>query len=637
MAIVFLALNGDGLGHLVRITTVCHSLVEVGERPVIFSQGIYPLDDRANFPGKRIPSLWKSNYAVRRAVSAELRAMAEITLPSVLVEDTHPNPIWLPPNIRRVLLVRPAAFEHLTMLNEEFGTIYSLFVLCDFPESPTWPYSPEETARILKWPSWHIVGPIYRTASQADIAEVQRRYRIDDEERVCIFTMGGGGRHVPGDTDAERFMHLSVGIAERLRNRRHSSRLIFVKGPYFPPEVKIDPMFEVVAQEPLMPALLASAHGVVVRAGFNTPWECISAGTPFLPFIGTTVNEPVAARLRGMRALGLLADHIDQLWYDDAWRETFRQSCRRIVSTCSGKPNARLLQKLIVQSAEGASVIAVSSGRSEQPVPVSETVPRGVLDSRFAMPFVIRIDDVASSEPALEWLLQQLSIRGLRASLGVIPYFLDFDASFLDSFDPAGMLFKVSQQGYAQVARPRSGYAGREFLLDSTRPFRDEVTEIDWGRNHLQQAFSARWDGGFSAPFDAMPSELQTWWRDCGGTFVTGITEKRGAEAPLPVVHASALVWDSDNNWMHSRRWISRRLAQQAIRHGYAGIAIRLRCLRHPILQARLIEVLDFLENRGIATASLSEIASRWVLAKPTGAKFQNYIWSLITWALARQ
>jgi hypothetical protein len=622
MAVVFLALNGDGLGHLVRITTVCQSLAAAGERPVIFSQGIFPLDDRSRFPGKRIPSLWKASYAVRRAVSAELRSMAEISLPSVLVEDTHPNPVLLPPNIRRVLLVRPAAFEHLMMLNEQFGRVYSLFLLCDFPESPTWPYSRPETARILQWRQWRIVGPVYRRASEADIAEVRRRYQIHDDERMCVFTMGGGGRHIPGDTDAERFVSLSAGIAGRLRNRGRSPRLIFVKGPYFPPEVEIDPLFEVMPREPLMPALLACAHGAVVRAGFNTPWECISAGTPFLPFIGTTVNEPVAERLQGMRALGLLPDDMEQLWYDEPWRERFRQSCRTIVGTCSGKPDARLLQELIVRGAENRS----GTSDSEPASPDGHIPREGLPHPRVAMPFVIRIDDVASAEPALAWLLQLLSTRGLQASLGVIPYFLDFDGAFLESFDPAGTLFEVSQQGYAQVPRAQPAC-----------PPDDEITELDWGRNHLRQKFPARWNGGFSAPFDAMPLKLQSWWRDCGGIFVTRIAGRRGEEAPLPIVYACADVWDRDRDWMHSHRWISRRLAQQAIRHGYAGIVLRPRCLRHPSARAHLIALLDFLQGRDIATVSLSEIAARKNPAGPAKANLQNYLWAIRTWTSARR
>src|SRR5471032_704842 len=137
MALVFLALNGDGLGHLVRTTIVCRALESVGERPVIFSQGLFPLDDRTRFPGMRVPSLWKASDLVRRRVAADLRWMAEISSPAVVVEDTHPNPIKLPAGIRRVLLVRPTTFAYLSLLNERYRGIYAAFLLCDAPDSPT--------------------------------------------------------------------------------------------------------------------------------------------------------------------------------------------------------------------------------------------------------------------------------------------------------------------------------------------------------------------------------------------------------------------------------------------------------------------------------------------------------------------
>ena len=62
--------------------------------------------------------------------------MADISLPAVLVEDTHPAPIELPAAIRRVLLVRPTFFEYLVRLNDRVGALYSAFLLCDSPEHP---------------------------------------------------------------------------------------------------------------------------------------------------------------------------------------------------------------------------------------------------------------------------------------------------------------------------------------------------------------------------------------------------------------------------------------------------------------------------------------------------------------------
>ena len=91
---------------------------------------------------------------------------------------------------------------------------------------------------------------------------------------------------------------------------------------------------------------------------------------------------------------------------------------------------------------------------------------------------MIRIDDVVCQEPALGWLLDLLATRGLRASLEVVPYLMQFDEEFLDRFDPSETLFEVSQHGYAHV--PRTADSGRrcEFSLENAAPAPEEVQAI---------------------------------------------------------------------------------------------------------------------------------------------------------------
>ncbi len=122
-----------------------------------------------------------------------------------------------------------------------------------------------------------------------------------------------------------------------IRESDPNSRLIFVKGPYFPADVHVDDCFEVVPQEPRMPALIAAADGAVIRTGFNTTWECLSAGTPFLPFLGTTYAEPTEQRLKGLRTLGLVPENAQTFWSDARWREGFRETCRNVTQRRPGR------------------------------------------------------------------------------------------------------------------------------------------------------------------------------------------------------------------------------------------------------------------------------------------------------------
>jgi len=122
---------------------------------------------------------------------------------------------------------------------------------------------------------------------------------VSDDEELCVFTVGGGGVHVldPNGLDIIRFLRLASQVADAVQAARPKVRLMFVRGPLFPPRIPIPSRFEVVRDESHMPALLKIAKGAVIRAGFNTTWECLSAGTPFLPMVGTTYMEPVTTRV----------------------------------------------------------------------------------------------------------------------------------------------------------------------------------------------------------------------------------------------------------------------------------------------------------------------------------------------------
>jgi hypothetical protein len=181
---------------------------------VIFTEAKYHPKGLAQFPVRLIPSLWVAPDDVRKRVASELRSMAAISLPAVVVEDTHPNPIQLPVEIRRVLLVRPTSFEYLVRLNEHYGTTYSAYLLCDSPDSPTWPYDQAQTRRLAGRKKWHVIGPIYRTPVEAEIHAVRARYGLSEDQEVCVFTMGGGGVKVgdPKGQDIVRFLRLALQL-----------------------------------------------------------------------------------------------------------------------------------------------------------------------------------------------------------------------------------------------------------------------------------------------------------------------------------------------------------------------------------------------------------------------------------------
>lgn len=592
------AMNGQGLGHLIRSTIVSTALASVGERPVIFSAGEYRPAGLEQFPVRPVPSLWGASDEVRKRVAFDLHSMAAIALPAVVVEDTHPAPIQLPGEIRRVLLVRPTSFDYLVRLNELGQEIYSAYLLCDSPDSPTWPYDEAQTRQLAGWKKWHGIGPLYRTASEDAVRKVRARYDLRADEEVCVFSMGGGGVKVndPNGQDFVRFFRLALQVAAALQAAGSRARLLFVRGPYFPPRIPIPSSFEVVSEEDQMPALLKVAKGAVIRAGFNTSWECIAAGTPFLPLIGTTYQEPVAERLNRLASRGLVAPNVESLWLDESWRAEYRRIAKSVAATNSGAPDPLELRRLILDR------------RGPPPMRKPKPHAMGRRTRTRATPLVIRVDDVVCQEPALCWLLEVLATRGLRASLEVVPYLVEFDEEFLGSFDPSGELFEVSQHGYAHVPRTSDTGCRFEFSPESAMPTAEDVETIARGKRQMEKAFPKRFTGGFSPPYDALPPWLPARWYELGGAFVSCLQTNSVPGAPLRVVRAGVDVW----NWAIHRAVdqdiVRKKLALQLALDGHAGIVLHPRCFRSRSAKLHLLSLLNAVEE-GFATVSLRDLA----------------------------
>ena len=605
MAVVFLSLNGTGLGHLIRSTIAGHALASIGERPVIFTEGKYRTAGLTKLPIRLVPSLSGATDEVRKRVSSELVSMAGISLPAVLVEDTHPAPIQLPAEIRRVLLVRPTSFEYLARLNDKVGALYSAFLLCDSPGSPTWPYDDAQSRHLAGWKKWSVIGPLYRTPSEDDIREVRTRNSVSDDQELCVFTMGGGGVHVhdPQGQDIIRFLRLASQVADVVQSARPSARMMLVRGPYFPPRIPIPPRFELVPDEGQMPALLKIAKGAVIRAGFNTTWECLSAGTPFLPMIGTTYVEPVADRMNRMASLGLVPSNAESFWFDDRWRAEYRRTAAGIVAAHSGAPDAGRVGELIL-GPQWTRPTAMRKSRGRLPSSAKDRIP-----------LAIRIDDVVREEPALCWLLDLLASRGMRASLEMVPYLVQLDQAFLDDFDPPGTLFEVSQHGYAHV--PRTSESGRrcEFSPETAASTAEEYEAIARGKTQMDERFAKRFTGGFSPPYDALPAWLPTMWHTLGGVFVSCLHTNSVPGAPLPVARAGVDVWDWTMDRALDQAAVTRKLALQLALDGHAGIVLHPRCLRDRPNQLRLLSLLNCLEAEGFATVSLRDLALSKVAA----------------------
>lgn len=610
MAILFLSLDGIGLGHLSRSFEICRALKEMGERPVIFSQGIYPPHFEQEIPGKTVPTLWQATEAECAEIGRHIVSYVSLSRPAAVLEDTHPAPIELPSNIPRFLFVRPTLFSHMVSLKNQFSDRYEHFFICDAPGSPTWPYTEKETDELQRWERWSSIGPVFRTASAEGARVVEERYKFKEGQKIYVCTMGGGGRQYAGDQDFDTFLERALQLADSLRSADPDCRLIFVRGPFFPAQIEVPAMFESVSEEPYMPELLCRADGAIIRPGFNTIWECLRAGIPFTPVFGTTHVEPVRERLSSLREAGVVCDDLASRDNDPQRRDKVRQLCTSILKRWAGRPDLSLLRKFLSsrQDAGLRPELAVSSYEEQKERERREKRARELHKTgENTRKLLVRVDDVVGLDDDLLFVLNVCRDLEVCASLEVVPYLSTLSDSELDRLD-GGRIFEVSQHGYAHlpVVRPN----GRKGEFSPTRaPSEIAIGQLRRGFSMLRAAFPQRFRGGYSPPFDGLADWLPAVWRNIGGSYLSLIWAFSN-EPALPVVRVETEFWDWETGQPYSLDAIIQNLLAGTQKAGQAGLVIHPQLMKDHSNRALLKELLTSLISSGFQSVPLSSCVS---------------------------
>jgi hypothetical protein len=596
MAIILLPLNRIGLGHLSRAFAVAERLQVNGESPVIFAQGHYPEHMAAVVPGISVGTVYKATFDHQLDVTADVEHYALLAAgPGIVIEDSHPTPITLKPTIRRYLLVRPASIEYMRLLQRRYGYAYQAFLIADHPDSPTWPYTLDQSREIASWRGWTCVGPIFRLSNRRGTEYIRRKYGVESGINVFVFSMGGGGVQDGAPDDISSFCSRSLVIAEAIRRMDPGCRLLFVRGPLFPREKLIPAIFEDVASEPDMPSLLAVATGAVVRPGYNTIWECIMGGTAFLPLEGTTFEEPVADRLRRLRGAGLIpANPIE--WIDRDWRNNFKLTSRRMRKLWDPSLSAEKVCRTVL---DGGVVSAKSRVFVARPV-----VPRS-RGATYRRILLARIDDVAEADDDLLDVLEICASRGLHVSLEVIPYLCRVDEIALRKIAGRSLRFEVSQHGYAHL--PRRNLAGRRVEFPETYLCEHDLVR---GLRIMQSRFPTTFHGGFSAPYDVAHASVYSTWYQLGGRYAS---VSQGHNIPrLPrIVQLMGERWDWSQDMPYSADEVVEAVTWAIQERGIAGLVFHPRLLRHPGERVRLEALVDRILALGGRPALISEVAGR--------------------------
>lgn len=299
--VLFYAINGIGLGHVVRLAQIASELVDQAHIACYSNSpaaaeywpgDVYRVDDdRSLPPTSRAARVLRGFYA----------ALARFE-PDIVVCDTH----WPRPLVRHlhergtrtVLVLRTLETETMARAVTAARGEFSRVLLPHHPAELLWLYHdrPDLLASLSTAP-FVSIGPVARSS-----------VRRSDQARVIV-TVGGGGefhRHDPNNS-VEAYLEASVSAAKEL-HLRLGLEPILVTGPLIDGQ-----LIRSCGLKPVRTNKLHDLFGpkavVIARGGYNTAWEAIAARAKLVLVGSHKAAEDVGARSRFLEEEGV-ARHV---------------------------------------------------------------------------------------------------------------------------------------------------------------------------------------------------------------------------------------------------------------------------------------------------------------------------------------
>ncbi|MFO1056689.1 MAG: hypothetical protein U1E53_06935 [Dongiaceae bacterium] len=294
--VLFHAINGSGIGHLMRLSVIAAGMQDAAET------GLYsscPVAERF-WPGRVLRV--SERLDARFELGEEQRKLLGLHLavnrfaPEVAVFDTHwPDAVprrLAERGIRGVLVLRAHA-ETMEPALRRAARDFETVLVPHHPAELEWIYRdrPDLLERLAS-PPCLLIGPIARTA-------------MPGSGRGVIFSVGGGGEYYyrTEANSIDRFLGAYRAVAVALRDRL-GLEPILASGPLLErPEHELRP-FTVVRSDRLH-EMFGPGMLVVSRGGYNTTWEAVAAGSPLVVVGEHTIAEDIGARGRFLQAEGL--------------------------------------------------------------------------------------------------------------------------------------------------------------------------------------------------------------------------------------------------------------------------------------------------------------------------------------------
>jgi radical SAM protein with 4Fe4S-binding SPASM domain len=310
--IAFHAINGVGLGHLVRVVTLAEevrALVPDAALLVLTSAGDTTLLARAGIDFVALPPRLGEPHAdpdrSRRALpdpleQAALAAALTVFGPDLVVFDTHaPLPLARHAasiGARAVLVQRELRPEALRAFLASAAPAAFDRIVVPHPRGEV-DLAPFAGRLPVVAP-----GPVVRPLSAKLSARLARRLDLDPRAPLVLVMAGGGGQPV----DARRFLRAAADAHLLARARIPGLRTILVAGPYgaVPEHLEGFVGLTALGRCDELPALLARATLVVSQAGYNAVAEIRALRKPAVLVPGQRKAEDQAARAARLVRVG---------------------------------------------------------------------------------------------------------------------------------------------------------------------------------------------------------------------------------------------------------------------------------------------------------------------------------------------
>jgi predicted glycosyltransferase len=316
MKFFYHAINGTGLGHLMRLTAIACRLRE--KKPVIHqyfatnSRFVRYLED-LGFPFVQLPEnnvvspggiLQSPRKSVNRKNTVNLYHIIKEHDPDVVIFDTHFSPTLvrqLEKEGKRSVLILRECREHYIYSKLEDGIFdyFSRILVPHEPETFRLVLSHELLARLEALPIFRYTGPVVRpvTLSREKIEIAAARYGIPSDSLLILITCGAGGYI----SLCRQFLERACLAAQTMKQHHQHLCIMAFAGPYLGP-VQVD--CSLIDWEPELPLLMARANLVVAHGGYNTVHEILLTGTPAVLVPMRRKNENQSWRIRTLAREG---------------------------------------------------------------------------------------------------------------------------------------------------------------------------------------------------------------------------------------------------------------------------------------------------------------------------------------------